>query len=164
MTLAASPQLVSPLLFLKLWRGLDTAEREARTSNDARKVIFLRAVLVRRTIAETQTLDWENVRSTPTGSMTARAVLGAILQQQASYGRKGLVFFGLTRNTPMPFPRALWAKVAEKAGAPGLRITQFQVQATMRDRAALKTLDHVLREYVNRVGEIEFRPLRKLSW
>lgn len=148
-------QSVSPVLFLKLWREIDTAEREAITHEQARKVIFIRAALFFPRVADLQRLDWDGARCVPEGSEWT--VFRAVLQQQAKYGRRGLVFY---RGSPMPFPRALWRRISMRAGAPGLRITQCQIQWDTQRVGARRTLELALSDYVGRVGQIEFRQFR----
>lgn len=146
---------------LKIWRELDKAEAMALTGDAARRVLLLRAALLHPDIARLQALEWDDARSlvrAPEG--TNGRALSAVFQHCAQFGRKGLVFFASRRPKPMPFPRALWLRVCESAGVQRLAITRFKIGET--SSGARATWEKVLLDYSERVGTIEFRPLRKL--
>lgn len=162
------PLAIPAIQFLKLWRRIDVAEREARSDLELRRVDFLRAALAvtgpgssRVSLSGLLHLTWDDSRevlwSLPPQALAFK-VFASVLNRRASAGRRGYIFHDGTRSKPMPFPRSLWRRIAHDSGLPGLQITRFGLST---DRlGASETTAQALRDYCERVGAISFRAFR----
>lgn len=144
--------------FLALWRSLDRAEVESRSSSRRLQIDFLRAAIVGWRVSALQAMTWESVAlrmPPPSMQSLAERVLCAILNARPRAGRRGPAF-------PCAFPRHLWRTICVSSNVPTIGVASA-CQIVRGSKGARETVDQVINDFLLSRGRLTFVPFPRLD-